>query len=236
MKEPTVFIVDDDMAARKSIAICLGQLALPCITYESAESFLAEFDPDAPGALVVDLSLPHMNGVGLVEHLSAHGQLLPAIVLTAFGTIQDAVHVMKLGVVEFLEKPCDAASLLAAIRIAINVDGHNRAEGARRGTFQKKLATLSDREREVLDLVVLGSPNKTIAEDLGISIKTVENHRARIMAKTGAANAADLVRMRILAHRTPLPNFSFAKVRIAVCGLAVTGGSPRTSFIQAKFT
>jgi FixJ family two-component response regulator len=203
--EPNVFLIDGDSAARSGVALSLASVSLPCVTYETAEQYLAEFDSDAPGAVVVDFRLADMNGIELLEHLRAHNHRVPVILISAFGTIPLAVHAMKLGVVEFLEKPIDITSLIAAVRVAIDLDTRNRAAGARRESLRNRLAALTNREMQVIDLITLGRLSKQIAADLRISTRTVEKHRYNIMAKTGAANAPELVRMRLLSSPGPSP-------------------------------
>ncbi len=202
MKEPVVFVVDDDAGMRKSTTLLLEAASLPHIAYESANEFLADYRPDAPGCLLLDLHMPGMSGMELIERLRAQSCLLPVLVVSGTGTIPMAVQGMKLGVLDFLEKPVNPEVLIPKVRAAILLDAQRRADAAGQAQLRQRLSSLTARERELLKLLVGGASNKLIAADLGISIKTVENHRAHIMEKTGAFNAADLVRISLLAEST----------------------------------
>jgi FixJ family two-component response regulator len=201
-QEPKVFVVDDDAAMRKSTILLLESASLPHITYDSAKSFLANFAIDQPGCLLLDINMPDMGGMELIEHLRAQHCLLPVLVISGTGTIPMVVQGMKLGVVDFLEKPVDPAVLISKVQAALELDAHRRVDAAGQAALRQRLSGLTARERQLLKLLVGGASNKLIAAELGLSIKTVENHRAHIMDKTGAVNAADLVRISLLAEST----------------------------------
>ena len=199
MSEPVVFVVDDDPGMRDSTSALLDSAGLRSRTFEAAEQFLNEYSPDTEGCLVLDLHMPGISGTDLIERMRAKQYMLPVLVVSGTGTIPVAVQVMKLGIVDFLEKPVDPRLLIAKVRAALELDVSRRADAASLAQVRQRLSQLTVRERELLQLLVSGSSNKQIASQLGISVKTVENHRAHIMAKTGAANAADLVRISMLA-------------------------------------
>jgi FixJ family two-component response regulator len=201
-REPTVYVVDDDAALRRSTGVLLETAGLPCRAYESAEAFLAEAAPAMPGCVIIDLHMPGMNGMDLVARLRREHYVLPMLVVTGTGSIPVAVQGMKLGLFDFLVKPVDPDVLLSKVQAAMRLDADQRASVDSLRVIEQKLSLLTPREHELLQLIVSGMPNKNIAAELGISIKTVENHRASLMAKTGALNAADLVRMKMLATRT----------------------------------
>ncbi len=198
-REPIVFIVDDDQAMRLSTGSLFRSAGLRFEAYESAMEFLHHYNAEQPGCLVIDLTMPGMNGMDLVVHLRETNVQLPTIFVTGTGTIPLAVQGMKLGVVDFLEKPADPSLLLQKVRAALEQDVHRRADTARLSTVRSRLATLTHRERQILKLLVQGLSSKQVAGELKITVKTVENHRARLLRKTGALNAADLTRMAMLA-------------------------------------
>jgi FixJ family two-component response regulator len=197
---PTVFLVDDDAGMLKSLAAVMEVNSLPARTYPSAEAFLADYDPRRPGCLVLDVRMPGMSGVELLERLRAGRVDLPVIVITGHGDVPTAVRSMKLGAIEFLEKPVDPRALLEKVREALERDEARRAEQEEARAARERMEALTNREREVVRLLVAGLSSKQIAGEMGISIKTVEHHRAHVMAKTAAVNVADLVRMTMLAR------------------------------------
>jgi two-component system, LuxR family, response regulator FixJ len=196
--KPTVFVVDDDPGLRRSTAVLLDSADLAFEAFDSAAAFLEEYRADRPGCLVLDLHMPGMSGIDLVERLRGEGSHLPILVVSGTGTIPLAVRGMKLGVLDFLVKPVEPDLLVSKIQTALELDARQRTNAAALDAIRRRLAALTPRERELLRLLVSGMANKTIAGELGISIKTVENHRASLMEKTGANNAADLVRMAML--------------------------------------
>ena len=196
---PTVFVVDDDPGMRASTGMLLESSGLRHEAFASAADFLDSYDKAQPGCLVVDLSMPGMGGMDLLQHLRSHGIRIPALIVSGTGSIPLVVQGMKLGIVDFLEKPADPVLLIEKVRIALELDEQQRADQASLQPIAQKLATLTAREKELLALLVRGLSSKQVAAALKISIKTVENHRAHLMQKTGALNAADLTRMAMLA-------------------------------------
>jgi FixJ family two-component response regulator len=201
-REPSVYVVDDDAAVRRSTGVLLETAGLRCRAYESAEAFLADAEPAMRGCAIIDLHMPGMNGMDLVAKMRREQFILPMLVVTGTGSVPVAVEGMKLGLFDFLVKPVDPDVLLSKVQAAMRLDAEQRGDIDSLRVIEQKLALLTPREQELLQLIVSGMPNKNIASELGISIKTVENHRASLMAKTGALNAADLVRMKMLATRS----------------------------------
>jgi FixJ family two-component response regulator len=199
----TVFLVDDDPRVLKALSRVLasdGWIARP---YRSAREFLAEHDVAAPGCLVLDLLMPEMTGLDLQQELARLGEHRPIVFLSGRGDVPSSVTAMKSGAVDFLTKPVDAKALLDAVRRATERDMRQRAHADRIHGLTARLATLTLREREVLDGVVSGLLNKQIAGRLGIVEKTVKVHRARAVAKMGARSTAELVRMVEASGETP---------------------------------
>jgi FixJ family two-component response regulator len=176
----------------------LDSAGLPHAAFDSAQSFIDEYEENAPGCLILDLHMPGMSGMELIQKLVDQRIDLPVIVVSGTGTIPIAVQGMKLGVKDFLEKPVHPAILLDKVHAALAADAARRTESAELDTIRKKFDSLTAREREVLQLIVDGLPNKLIARRMNISIKTVTNHRANLIEKAGAVNTADLVRMWML--------------------------------------
>ena len=195
--ESTVFVVDDDHALRESLAWLLESVRLPVRTFASAQEFLRAFDKKQPGCLVLDVRMPGMSGLELLDRLTAEEAGLPVILLTAHADVPMAVRALKTGAVDFLTKPFNGQELLDRIQVALEKDRQRRAERVRVAALAESFAALTPREREVMTLVVGGLSNKEIAGDLGISTKTVEAHRNKVMEKTKAGSVADLVRMAI---------------------------------------
>ena len=193
--EPTVFVVDDDDAVCASLRCLLESLGLRVETYGSAEAFLAAHDHDRPGCLVLDVRMSAMDGLALQTRLAAMDADIPIIIMTGHGDVSTAVRAMRAGAVDFLEKPVDDRVLLERIRDALARDDHHRRQHATELETQQRLASLTPRERQVLELVLVGKPNKQIAAQLGVTTKTVEAHRQKMMQKMGAANLTTLVRV-----------------------------------------
>ena len=196
---PTVFVVDDDGPMRGMLRELLYSAGLAVETYPGAREFLAALDSTRPGCIITDLRMPGMSGIGLQQHLASRGCLLPFVVLSGHGDIPTAAEAFKAGAVDFLEKPVRPQQLLEAVFTAIRRNEELRLRESERATAQARLAGLTAREREVLDLLVAGQPNKIVAARLGISHNTVENHRAAIMRKTGTEHVAELVRLVVAA-------------------------------------
>lgn len=195
LSPPTIFLVDDDPSVLRGLSRLLRADGWSSATFPSAEDFLNYFDPGAPGCLVLDLSLPRVNGLELQRMLSEKGCLLPIIFLTGHGDVPTTVRAMKAGAVDFLTKPVRDEELLQAVRTAVGRDRIQRSQRAEILAIEQRLATLTPRERDVLMGVVLGRLNKQIAADLGTVEKTVKVHRARVMEKMGTDSVAELVRL-----------------------------------------
>jgi two-component system response regulator FixJ len=193
-----VHVIDDDEAMRESLSFLLDTAGFGARTYDSAVQFLAGADAAEPGCIVTDVRMPEMNGLELVRRLKERGAPHPVIVITGHGDVPLAVEAMKAGVVDFLEKPFNDDTLLAAIRAALETSGRSTEQEAEKRRFNEMLNALSPRETDVLRGVVAGKPNKIIAYELGISPRTVEVYRANVMTKTQAGGLSELVRMALL--------------------------------------
>lgn len=197
-----VHIVDDEEPVRKSLAFLLTMSGFTARVHESATSFLALAGGLTHSLLVTDLRMPDMNGVELLTKLGETGAMLPAIVISGHGDVPMAVAAMKAGALDFIEKPFEDEVLIAAIKRAAKCIGETSPSADDASKVQERIEQLSERERQVLAGVVAGLPNKTIAYDLEISPRTVEVHRANVMAKMQAKSLAELVRMTLAAGRT----------------------------------
>ena len=199
MKNPEqcVFIVDDDAAIRDSLALLLGLNGYRTLPFASADDFLRLCDPAWSGCLLLDIRMPGTDGLALQAALIERGINLPIVFMTAHGDVPTVRTALKSGAVDYLEKPVDPDAMLVAVRAAIDVDSTQRQKLARNDQNDRRLNTLTPREREVLDLVVQGQQYRQIAAALGISPRTVEVHRARLMEKLGARNISELVRMSL---------------------------------------
>ena len=202
---PLVHVVDDDEAVRDSLSLLLEAAGLSVRTYDSATAFLKALPNLAAGCVLTDVRMPELDGLELQRRLTELGIRLPVIVMTGHGDVPIAVEALKAGAADFLEKPFDDAQLLAAVSGALATSQRRREEEAATAGIAKRLASLTPREREVLDKLVAGQPNKTIAYDLGSSPRTVEVHRARVMEKMGVRSLPELVRMTIAAERAAPP-------------------------------
>jgi FixJ family two-component response regulator len=196
----TVFIVDDDRAVRDSLGLMLGLAGYPVALFNDAEAFLAASRPEWSGCLVADLRLPGASGIELQAALRARGSPLPVIIITAHGDVPTARAAFLADAVDFLEKPFKQGQLMDAIESAFAREAQRHAR-ANPGSAPDPLAELTPREREVLEHAVLGKHAKEIAAALGISPRTVEVHKARVMAKLGARNVMELVRVVLEARR-----------------------------------
>jgi FixJ family two-component response regulator len=202
-KIPTVIVVDDDDAVRTSLRLLLKSVGLPVETHGSAHEFLAAFDADRPGCLVLDIRMPGMSGLELQAKLDEEHAIVPIVFITGHGDVPMAVEAMQHGAVDFIQKPFRDQDLIDRINQALDKDKANRDALRERDAILRRMAQLTPREREVLDLVTVGKANKVIAGDLDVSQRTVEIHRARVMEKMGASSLAHLVRMVIEAQRAP---------------------------------
>jgi two-component system response regulator FixJ len=198
MTDQLVHVVDDDEAVRASLSFVLESAGLKSRTFSSAEQFLAACEVGMGGCVVTDVRMEEMNGIDMVRRLQAMGVSVPVIVMTGHGDVSLAVEAMKVGVVDFLEKPFDDELFLRAVEAALNSGVRAAQQDADRQRFQNMLATLSPREAEVLRGVVDGQSNKEIARDLGISPRTVEVYRAHVMSKTASTSLSELVRIALL--------------------------------------
>ncbi|MFO1381365.1 MAG: response regulator transcription factor [Chitinivorax sp.] len=202
MNKPTVFVVDDEEAVRDSLQWLLESKGLKVALFDSAEAFLAAYSPSLPGCLVVDVRMPGMSGLELQEKLAELHYAIPVIFITGHGDVPMAVQAVKHGAIDFLEKPFNDKDLLAIIERSLEHDRQQRERLQQASSAQSRLASLTPREREVMELVVAGKLNKLIADQLDISIKTVEAHRAKVMEKVGAHSLAELVQI-VVANRDP---------------------------------
>ncbi|HHH38373.1 MAG TPA: response regulator transcription factor [Sedimenticola sp.] len=198
--QPTVFVVDDDQAMRSSLKWLIESVGMQVEVYESADAFIRDYYPGRAGCLLLDVRMPGMSGLELQEHFVEHDIRIPIIIITGHGDVPMAVRAMKAGAVDFIEKPFNDELLLESIRNALALDVEQRSTQAERAEIAARLAHLTPREHEVMEMVTDGKSNKEIAQSLGVSAKTVEAHRARVMEKMEASSLAELVRMAIAAR------------------------------------
>ena len=192
---PTVFIVDDDQAVRDSLKFLVETNGRSAQTYATALEFIDDYDPDAPGCLLLDVRMPEMNGFELQKELHKRKITIPIIFISAHGTVPTAVRALKLGAVDFIMKPFNNIVLLDKIEQAIDTDRQQREEQCGKSRIALRIAGLTPRERDVMRLIVEGMPAKHIAAQLGISNKTVDVHRSHIMEKLEIKSVAELVKM-----------------------------------------
>ncbi len=196
---PTVFIVDDDPSIRFAMQALMDSVNLPHEIFASADEFLEKVADQRPGCLVLDIRMPGLGGLELQEELIKRGNTVPIIFITGHGDVPMAVEAMQKGAVDFIQKPFRDQDLLDRVREALTTDKQRREEQQKHAEVAERLDRLTNREREVFDLVVTGKPNKVIAYELGVSQRTVEIHRARVMEKMQARSLADLVKMHMNA-------------------------------------
>ena len=195
--QQTVYIVDDDPAIRFAMQALLDSVNIEHEIFASADEFLQDEANHRAGCLVLDIRMPGLGGLELQDELIARDSTLPIIFITGHGDVPMAVEAMQKGAVDFIQKPFRDQELLDRIREALSTDQQRREERERRAEFAGRLERLTNREKEVFDLVVTGKPNKVIAYELDVSQRTVEIHRARVMEKMEARSLADLVRMHM---------------------------------------
>ncbi|MGI9248784.1 MAG: response regulator transcription factor [Woeseiaceae bacterium] len=195
----TVFIVDDDAAIRFAMQALMDSVNLSHEIFSSGDEFLEKMTDQRPGCLVLDIRMPGLGGLELQEELIKRGNTLPIIFITGHGDVPMAVEAMQKGAVDFIQKPFRDQELLDRIREALATDEERREAQQHHAEVAGRLGRLTNREREVFDLVVTGKPNKVIAYELGVSQRTVEIHRARVMEKMQARSLADLVKMHMTA-------------------------------------
>ncbi len=196
---PVIFVVDDDDQLRADVRTVLEDAGRVVEDFASAEAFLAAYRVSGEACVLIDVNLPGMGGIDLLQRLRSVGHQLPAIMITGDGDVAMAVQAMKAGASDFIEKPIGRDGLLACIDRALEQSRDGNVLSARRESAAEHLAGLTSRERQIMDLVLAGHPSKNIAADLGISQRTVENHRASIMKKTGAMSLPALARLALAA-------------------------------------
>jgi two-component system response regulator FixJ len=197
--EPVVSIIDDDEAFRSSLVLLVSSFGYRVAAYSSASAFLAVYDPQVPGCIIIDVRMPETNGLALQQNLAMRSLQPSIIIMTAYAEVPVAVRAMHQGAVDFLQKTCPDTELLDAIRRGIDRDRANRIEHSRQVSVQERMNLLSHSEKEVLQLVLQGKANKNIAAKLGVSPRTVEDRRARIMHKLQVESVPELVSLAILA-------------------------------------
>jgi len=195
MTEAKVYVVDDDEAMRDSLKWLIESHGLKVETYASGEAFLQAFSSSLSGCLVLDVRMPDMSGLDLYERLQARASTLPVVFITGHGDVPMAVSALKKGAADFIEKPFNDRDMLALIESCMKQDRAAAAKRAENASVTQRMDSLTQREREVLSLIVAGKLNKQIADMLAISIKTVEVHRSRVMEKMGASSVAELVQL-----------------------------------------
>ena len=199
--EQTVFIVDDDVAVRDALALLLGLKGYRTAIFSRAEDFLAAYRKDWRGCLVLDIKMGGMSGLELQSRLASQGIEMPIVIITGHGDAASARTALKSGAVDFLEKPLDEEQLVAAVGAALERDAKRRAEKVVGDETSSRLARLTPRERQVMDLAAAGRHNREIGEALGISPRTVEVYKARLMEKLQARNLSELIRFALTADR-----------------------------------
>ncbi len=193
--EPTVFLVDDDPMIVAALKELVGLLGLNCASYRSAAEFLESYRPTGPGCLVLDVRMPGMSGLELQKELTARGIDLPTIIITGFADVRIAVEAMKAGAVEFLEKPFRTQELCDHIQRAVKLDVANWQQRQERAKVQRHLSALTRAEKQVLALILAGKTNRLMAGELDLSVRTIEDRRARLMRKLGVRSRAELIEL-----------------------------------------
>ena len=205
--EPTVFVVDDDEAMRHSLEWLIASAGLRAQSFGSAEEFLRTYYPGQAGCLLLDVRMPGMSGLELQAYLAREEIRIPVVIITGHGDVAMAVKAMRAGALDFIEKPFNDEALIASLRAALDADQRRRVDRLQMAEIARRLAELTPREHEVMAMVTEGRSNREIAAALGVSTKTVEAHRSRVMDKMRAESLAELVRMclvaGILANDTP---------------------------------
>jgi two-component system response regulator FixJ len=194
---PTVFVVDDDQAMRNSLKWLIESVGVQVESFASADDFLSRYHPGRSGCLVLDVRMPGMSGLDLQEYLAEKAIRIPVVIITGHGDVPMAVRAMKGGAVDFIEKPFNDEVLLDAIRRALALEEQQRSHQSEHLQIQERMSHLTPREHEVMQMVTEGKSNKEIANVLGVSAKTIEAHRARVMEKMQARSLAELVRMAL---------------------------------------
>lgn len=201
----TIYVVDDDEAMRDALSALLRAVGLAVETYASAADFLENFERDRAGCLLLDVRMPGMSGLDLQRHLGKRDSDVPILLISGHADVPMAVEAMKRGAVDFIEKPIQGDLLLERVRMCLEADAERRAQRARHEEIRARIETLTSREREVADLIAQGIPNKTIAAQLGISVKTLDVHRSHILAKLRLRTNAELVRAMLAVQGANAP-------------------------------
>jgi two-component system response regulator FixJ len=196
-QDATIFVVDDDDGMRLALGTLLSTVGYKTVLFALPSEFLARFNADEPGCLILDIRMPELSGLEVQQQLNRAGAMLPVIFITGHGDVPIAVQAMKEGAFQFVEKPFRHQQLLDHINHALQFDRDNRKDLALRTEVQRRLETLTPREKQVMALVVEGDANKVMAIDLGLSERTVEIHRSKVMEKMGARSVAHLVKMHL---------------------------------------
>ncbi len=191
----TLFVVDDEPDARRGVAALASSMGIRCETFASGEELLDRFNPAAAGCLLVDLRLTGMSGLELIERLAVKGSTLPVILISAFADVRTTVRAMKNGALTVIEKPYQADELADAIRAAVESNRQSREERARRAEVRRRISTLTPRERQTMEMIMAGKPNKAIARELNLSQRTVDRTRAVLLEKMGVESAVGLARV-----------------------------------------
>jgi two-component system, LuxR family, response regulator FixJ len=207
--DPTVFIIDDDPAVRQALTVLVRSMRLRAEAYESAQHFLDSFDAMRPGCLLLDVRMPGISGLELLDQLNNNEVRMPAIVMSAYGDVPMVVRAMKAGALNFLEKPCRDQQLWEAIQEGMRWDAAHRQTVVLRARILHRLQRLTTGEQEVLKLLIDGNSNKTIAAELGLSVRTIEVRRAKLMKKMKADSLAELIRLTLSADQ------NYGKVQLA---------------------
>jgi len=200
--DATVYVVDDDPDMRDSLRWLMSTVGLEVQTFASAEVFLRDFTPDGAGCIVLDVRMPETSGLDLFETLAARGETMPVIFITAFADVPMAIRAMKSGAVEFVEKPFNRQTLLEKVQRAIKDDIARRALFADREAIRARFRSLTDKEREVVGMIMDGRPNKSIATQLDITPRAVEMRRANLMKKLGVRSLVEMMRMALAVEET----------------------------------
>lgn len=191
-EDRAIHVVDDDPAIRDSLAWLFEARGLPVREWEAGEAFLAAWSPVMRGCVLLDLRMGGLSGLDVLDRLEAQGSILPVIVLTGHGDVPLAVQSLKKGAVDFVEKPFDSGDLVGRVEAALALEARRHAEAVATRSLERRLDSLSGREREVMDLMLTGLLNKQIADQMGIAIRTVEVHRAHVLEKFGVRSAVEL--------------------------------------------
>jgi two-component system, LuxR family, response regulator FixJ len=193
--DATVYVVEDDDALRSLVTALVHSMGLACRTFASASQFLDDYDSRQPGCLVLDIFMPRMSGLELQDELNRRGAIIPVIFITGHADVASAVAAVRHGAFNYLQKPFRNSELIENVREALDLDRRNRQTLAQQDAIRDRIALLTARERQVLELIVRGLASKVMAEEMGVSKRTVELHRSRVMDKMGARSIAQLVRM-----------------------------------------